>query len=630
MLLGVSAQAKDWWDAEWTVRKKITIDTTDKGALISDPIGGAVVLVRLHNGNFKADLGKDDGSDLRFVAEDGKTLLTYHLEGFNALLNECFAWVKLPEVKPNATTSFWLYYGNTGPKAVSVNDPKGTFDADTVLVYHFSDHAAPPSDATKNGNNAQAAGVPLEGALIGGGLRLGATAVTVPASESLEWKQGAAATISAWVKLTALQPKATLLSRREQGRAFVVGVEDGIPYVEVTGDSGTLRTEKGAPLAIGGWHHVAVVADGSKVSLLLDGAPYGSVAAALPALASPLLIGGDSVEGAVGVQGEMDELRISKVARPLGNLKLAALNQNGDPAVKLLTIAEDEAGGSGGGGHAGYFTVIINSLTADGWAVIVLLGVMAVISWYVMFTKVRYLNAMAKGNAMFMREWPHLSSDLTALDHGDPDNIKSLGGRIDAKAQRHLRASTVYRIYHIGSREIQHRLTADPSTGALSSRSIQAIRAALDGGLIREKQYIDKLIVLLTICISGGPFLGLLGTVVGVMITFAAVAAAGDVNVNAIAPGIAAALLATVAGLAVAIPSLFGYNYILARVKDATADMHVFIDEFVTKMAEFYAGTSEDGGRPHPNSAPVTMGMLLELLQNLRKQPADPDSVLVH
>jgi len=80
----------------------------------------------------------------------------------------------------------------------------------------------------------------------------------------------------------------------------------------------------------------------------------------------------------------------------------------------------------------------------------------------------------------------------------------------------------------------------------------------------------------------------LLGTVVGVMITFAAVAQAGDVNVNAIAPGIAAALLATVAGLAVAIPALFGYNYLLTRIKNATSDMHIFIDEFVTKLAEFY------------------------------------------
>jgi biopolymer transport protein ExbB len=72
------------------------------------------------------------------------------------------------------------------------------------------------------------------------------------------------------------------------------------------------------------------------------------------------------------------------------------------------------------------------------------------------------------------------------------------------------------------------------------------------------------------------------------MITFAAIAAAGDVNVNAIAPGIAAALLATVAGLAVAIPSLFGYNYLATRIKNISADMQIFVDELVTRIAEVY------------------------------------------
>jgi biopolymer transport protein ExbB len=95
-------------------------------------------------------------------------------------------------------------------------------------------------------------------------------------------------------------------------------------------------------------------------------------------------------------------------------------------------------------------------------------------------------------------------------------------------------------------------------------------------------------VVMLTIAISGGPFLGLLGTVVGVMITFAAIAASGDVNVNAIAPGIAAALVATVAGLGVAIPALFGYNYLITRIKDSTVEMQVFVDELVTRMAESY------------------------------------------
>jgi biopolymer transport protein ExbB len=131
-------------------------------------------------------------------------------------------------------------------------------------------------------------------------------------------------------------------------------------------------------------------------------------------------------------------------------------------------------------------------------------------------------------------------------------------------------------------------MTKSSGDRVLSAQAIQAIRASLDGVMVREIQKLNKLMVFLTIAISGGPFLGLLGTVVGVMITFAAIAAAGDVNVNAIAPGIAAALLATVAGLAVAIPALFGYNYLITRIKEATSDMHVFVDEFVTKLAEFY------------------------------------------
>jgi biopolymer transport protein ExbB len=123
---------------------------------------------------------------------------------------------------------------------------------------------------------------------------------------------------------------------------------------------------------------------------------------------------------------------------------------------------------------------------------------------------------------------------------------------------------------------------------ALSGASIDAVKAAIDADLVRESHKLNAQMVLLTIAISGGPFLGLLGTVVGVMITFAAIAAAGDVNVNAIAPGIAAALLATVAGLAVAIPALFGYNYLAARIKNISADMQIFVDEFVTRVAEVH------------------------------------------
>ena len=74
----------------------------------------------------------------------------------------------------------------------------------------------------------------------------------------------------------------------------------------------------------------------------------------------------------------------------------------------------------------------------------------------------------------------------------------------------------------------------------------------------------------------------------GVMITFAEVALAGNVDVNAIAPGISAALVATVAGLAVAIPCLFGYNYLASQIKEITADMRVFVDEYQARVSEEY------------------------------------------
>jgi biopolymer transport protein ExbB len=228
-----------------------------------------------------------------------------------------------------------------------------------------------------------------------------------------------------------------------------------------------------------------------------------------------------------------------------------------------------------------------------------------------MVNKARYLGATTKGNAQFFKDWKQVAADLSFLDEKDARKVISLGGRIDARERQIVRHSSVYHIYKIGAEEIRHRLSMEGADAhLLSARSIQAIRASLDGGLVRETQKLNRLMVLLTIAISGGPFLGLLGTVVGVMITFAAIAAQGDVNVNAIAPGIAAALAATVAGLIVAIPALFGYNYLLSRVKDAISDMQVFIDEFVTKIAEYYGGTR--GG--NDNRERMSNGVPLELI----------------
>jgi biopolymer transport protein ExbB len=172
--------------------------------------------------------------------------------------------------------------------------------------------------------------------------------------------------------------------------------------------------------------------------------------------------------------------------------------------------------------------------------------------------------------------------DLTALE--------DLAATHSAEAHA-LRASPLYHLYHVGAEEIKLHLAGydERLSKILSPQSITVVRCALDRRLVREIQNLNKSMVLLTIAIAGGPFLGLLGTVVGVMITFASIAAAGDVNVNAIAPGISAALAATVAGLIVAIPALFGYNYLTVRIRNIVADLRVFVDEIVARMAQRYS-----------------------------------------
>jgi biopolymer transport protein ExbB len=622
--------AKAWWNDEWQLRKKITIDASASGANITDPIGTVPFLVRLHVGNFRFSQAKDDGSDLRFVAGDDKTPLKHHIEKYDSLLGEALAWVAVPNLQPGAKADIWLYSGNK--KAVATSDPKGTYDPDTQLVYHFNERGTPALDSSVWANNAQTVGQPADGSLIGTGLRLdGRVPLTLPASPSLALADNTAFTWSAWIKPGAMQPNAALYSRRDGANGLVIGLDNGILFAEVTNAGTAQRSAGGAPVAQSGWHHVAMVANSGQITLYLDGASYASLGATLPALNAIALVGGDTaasgaavaapsaaaqapaptvpaadgaaapdaatpapeaapasapVAAMAGFVGEIDELQIAKVARPAGFIKLAAIGQ-GPEQVKLVAFSVDEETGSW---LSGYFAVILKSVTLDGWVVIGILVIMAAVSWVVMYDRAVYLNKQASANAHFMKSFREIASDLTMLDSGEPEDIASLGGRMNESDAKIMRASSLYRIYHLGASEIRYRFAQNGKRlPVLSATSIAAIRAALDSGYVKESQRLNRLMVVLTIAISGGPFLGLLGTVVGVMITFAAIAASGDVNVNAIAPGIAAALVATVAGLGVAIPALFGYNYLISRIKDLTNDMQVFIDEFVTKMAEFYS-----------------------------------------
>lgn len=631
-VLTTGAQA--WWNDEWSMRKQIGIDTSSTGANITDAIGTTPILVRLHIGNFRFASAKPDGSDLRFVAGDDKTPLKHHIEKFDSLLGEALVWVSVPNIQAGAKSNIWLYYGNQ--KALAANDAKGTYDADTLLVYHFNERGIPAQDSSAWMNGAQSSGQPADGAIIGTGLRLtGQAPLTLPASPSLAFAENTALTLAGWIKPSALQRNAAIYSRRDGRNALVIGMDDGAPFVELTVNGTTQRTAASAPVAPGGWHHLALVATPGLMTLYLDGNAYATLNANVPALNSVALLGGDTAAAAApvavpapvaptetspavaadpsappadgsnpaatapviaapvaapvasampGFTGDLDEFTIAKTARSAGFIKLTAVSQGQDPS-KLMVFSVDEETASW---LSGYFGILIKSVTFDGWLIIGILIVMALASWVVMVEKHGYLKRQQKGNAAFALSFRRLQNDLTELLD---ENVPARGA--EDKDEKLIRKnSSTYRLYQTGAAEIRRRFPDDASGGGLhvlSAEAIAAIRSALDAVLVREMQGLNRLMVILTISISGGPFLGLLGTVVGVMITFAAIAMSGDVNINAIAPGVAGALVATVAGLAVAIPALFGYNWLILRIKDLTSDMQVFVDEFTTKMAEVYS-----------------------------------------
>ncbi len=595
----------NWWNPAWTIRKKIDIDTSGKGLAIAEPIGTTVVLVRLHDGVFRFMSSKEDGSDLRFVADDHKTVLKHHVEKWDSLLNEAYVWVQVPDLKPAAATAIWLYYSNT-TEAVAVDPAKETYEANTTLVYHFADAAKAGTDSSTTGANAEGTPPPAAGSLVAGGLRVfGQTPIKVPANPALEWAPGGPLSLSMWVKPSALQPNAVIFSRREGANVFLLLLDNGVPLVEINKQ----RSTAGAPVTAGAWHHIAAVADAGTITVYLDGKSYGALSAAMPGLKDVSEIDKDTspaAAGLTGFTGEIDELQIAKTVRPAGFIRFAAVNQGTSAdAAKLLVVGSDEASDHQEESeimkHVSLITDISKDLTFDGWVVIFLCALLAIVGWIIAIGKIGYLNTIEKASKEFMKRWEKISSDLTAIDTEDADSIKNIGGAVvSSKTQKLMRQSPLYQLYHLGSDEISNRMKSfrqvtfnpgekkEAKAMGLSGRSIQAIKAALHGGMVREVQKLNGKLVFLTIGIAGGPYLGLLGTVIGVMITFAVIAKSGEVEVNSIAPGIAGALLATVAGLAVAIPALFIYSYLSARIKDVITNMETFIDEFIAKMAEHY------------------------------------------
>jgi len=565
--------AHAWWQAEWAYRKPVTIDGGPQAGAIGSDAGRVPVLVRLHTGNFKFEGVSETGADLRFVAGDDKTVLNHQIEQFDPLLGIALIWVDVPNVSAGTPQKLWMYYGN--PKAPASGNGQRSFDPDYTLVYHFAEGAVPPRDTTAYGNNGQTAAVPVEGTVIGKGAQLGNGALMLPATPSLAVTAGGTLTFSAWIKPDSLGARQAIYARRDGAGELVVGIDQGVPFVQVNGQ----RSTPGQPVQAGQWSHLAVKAEGDSVALYVGGRPAVSLAAKLPALNTAAALGADApaaatapgaapVAGFAPFTGAIDEVRLSKVARPDALLLADAVSQGAESRLAAFGPDEQQAGKS-------HFGFILAAMPLDAWIVVGLLGLMMALSWAIMIGKGRNFGATSRANATFIehfREAAGAPLDRLATNNTVPQEVRA--------------DSSLWRLYEVAIEEMRRRHDRGYDLNAVSASTIGAIRAAMDGVMVRETERMSKRMNWLSTTIEGAPYVGLFGTVIGIMLVFVVAAMAGAVDINSVAPGMAAALLCTAAGLGVAIPALFGYNWLASRSDAIGADMAVFVDEFVTRLAE--------------------------------------------
>lgn len=215
--------------------------------------------------------------------------------------------------------------------------------------------------------------------------------------------------------------------------------------------------------------------------------------------------------------------------------------------------------------------------TVEAKIIILFLMVFSVVAWTVMASKAMQMRRAKKLNRLFEAEYRNQPNVLNIHDR-----------RIQVEG------CPLFAVYQVGSVSLDARLrslsgaTSQTRRTSISLKSMEHVKRALESAVASEAIKQESGLILLAIAVSGGPFLGLLGTVWGVMSTFSHVAMMGEATLTAMAPGVAAALVTTVAGLLVAIPSMFGYNWLVHNLRVLTVELDNFSQDLVSKMEAEY------------------------------------------
>lgn len=203
-------------------------------------------------------------------------------------------------------------------------------------------------------------------------------------------------------------------------------------------------------------------------------------------------------------------------------------------------------------------------------AVLLLLLALSLLSWGIMVLKWREFKALDRAGRKFAREFEHAAG---------LDDASELARR--ASASPFTRVFT--RAVNFFA-EMKPGALTEAADSPLSGSQVEALRLVLDSETTDARDRMAHFIPWLATIGSVSPLIGLLGTVLGVIDAFVGIATKGSGNLSAVAPGVAEALIATAAALAVAIPAVFGYNIFANRLNRFENQLEGFGTEIIAMM----------------------------------------------
>ena len=248
--------------------------------------------------------------------------------------------------------------------------------------------------------------------------------------------------------------------------------------------------------------------------------------------------------------------------------------------------------------------------TVEGKVTIIMLAVVSMISWTVIIQKGRQLYRATRTGKKFF-----------AAYRGTRDPLELFQQKAD------FTGAPAFEVYQAGVEELAYQLKNNPVpvrpssagrhaqphkateavhtdfiaksiTTKISASWFDSVRVLLERAVSAQAISLEKGMIILSTAVAGGPFIGLLGTVWGVMETFSGIAKVQAASLTAMAPGVAGALIATVVGLFVAIPAMFAYNYMITTVRALTQELDNFTAELATAIEHKYVdnrSVSEEG-----------------------------------